>query len=1171
MDAQDTVRDKTAGVSASRPSYEDATPECDLAEEIRFAVVMYGGVSLAIYINGIAQELLNLVYASAPSEAMASQAQAPLKPNKELKGAQPVYRVIAQCLARWREGDRDVRTILSEAIKHNDIRHAAVALADKPIRTRFVVDILSGTSAGGINAIFLAKALANGQSIDGLKKLWVQEGDLALLINDDVSVKELAGWKVTVPQTSLLNSRRMYQKLLEAFDDLEISRPSQKDVDSSLVGELDLFVTTTDINGLPLPVKLADKIIYEKRHRNVLHFRYSGSAGTDSCSNDFLQRNDAFLAFAARCTSSFPFAFDPMRLADIDEVTRGYKDKALQHEYRRAHAERQDWERFYPEYWRRSMIDLQALSRRGREADRPLDDIEAWLNQEQKELKRDFRERAFGDGGYLDNKPFSYATSMLARRHADVPVYRKLIYVEPTPEHPENEATVGTKPAERPDFAENVRAALLDLPSKEMIREDIDRVLERNALLARVSSYMREVDADLARLVASDTTVAAEEGDPVKVAGLSLTHMIQRNGLAYGAYHRLRIDDVSSAIAELITRAAQHDPRSHACGAIRAVLDVWRQTRYAPDPVEGKQMESQFLAEFDSRYELRRLAFLNRRINELALLDGKAEQLLTAWLTGRVSAPELKSCIETWQKDEQWKRDFRARLRATKKEANEQLRAVRKYEEQLCQSNETGDTDLTPFVRRLGIDWDKLAEILEKTGRKRTEHAEQLLDGNPDRAKAIEDLVQCLRTRSAAMRKNLNDLAPADSGTKVDLANGDSVAQACVRYYAAHFWRYDMVLFPVQYGTGSSEASEVEIYRISPEDATALIDERTDPRKRHKLAGTFLMNFGAFLEKTWRENDMLWGRLDGAERLITAIMPVIDEENGDRALRRDLIRHAQSAILAEELSLEKLDEMRGLLVECLATEAPRLGKEPRRELLNALRERLNQKENDLPLALQTVLTACLSDRDQLWNYYSTSYDVNRQPNAENAVRLIARGTRVTTSMLDGLAAKYRRDFKSLGWIATLASVFWGMVEVAVPNSVAHIFWRHWLKIIYILDGILIAGGIALGRPEVTTFGWGALGVTVAATLAVAVLSDFIAGEGLSRWLNAAKAVAIVIALVLMGAGFMYLRSILPKVVEQVGGLEYLRGLVLAAIVALIALAVIASGARLAWRAIRARR
>ena len=37
----------------------------DVTNEIRFAVVMYGGVSLAIYMNGIAQELLHLVRSTA--------------------------------------------------------------------------------------------------------------------------------------------------------------------------------------------------------------------------------------------------------------------------------------------------------------------------------------------------------------------------------------------------------------------------------------------------------------------------------------------------------------------------------------------------------------------------------------------------------------------------------------------------------------------------------------------------------------------------------------------------------------------------------------------------------------------------------------------------------------------------------------------------------------------------------------------------------------------------------------------------------------------------------------------------------------------------------------------------------------------------------------------------
>ena len=41
------------------------SPKAEYTQEVRFAIVMYGGVSLAIYINGIAQELLRLVRSTA--------------------------------------------------------------------------------------------------------------------------------------------------------------------------------------------------------------------------------------------------------------------------------------------------------------------------------------------------------------------------------------------------------------------------------------------------------------------------------------------------------------------------------------------------------------------------------------------------------------------------------------------------------------------------------------------------------------------------------------------------------------------------------------------------------------------------------------------------------------------------------------------------------------------------------------------------------------------------------------------------------------------------------------------------------------------------------------------------------------------------------------------------
>src|SRR4051812_393168 len=85
-------------------------PRFDLEQEVRFAVVMYGGVSLAIYINGVAQELFRLVRATAPVEPYAESeledpqsdeyVYFPTRPNgterPALTGSELVYRQLGQ-------------------------------------------------------------------------------------------------------------------------------------------------------------------------------------------------------------------------------------------------------------------------------------------------------------------------------------------------------------------------------------------------------------------------------------------------------------------------------------------------------------------------------------------------------------------------------------------------------------------------------------------------------------------------------------------------------------------------------------------------------------------------------------------------------------------------------------------------------------------------------------------------------------------------------------------------------------------------------------------------------------------------------------------------------------------------------------------------------------------
>ena len=298
-----------------------AAPQADYTQEVRFAIVMYGGVSLAIYINGIAQELLRLVRATARKQ------QTPA-----FDGTERIYRKVSHLLA-------------DETMTMADL-DAAVADPSSVPPTRFLVDILSGTSAGGINGIFLAKALANGQDMEELKNLWVTEGDIETLINDKRSIEKPLS--LQDPPTSLLNSERMYLKLLQAFDGMDQSAPARKETDESpFVDELDLFVTSTDLQGVVLPIRLSDDLVYERRHRNVMRFVYSEqSVSGEQTRNDFSAAYNPFLAYAARCTSSFPFAFEPMCLSDTD---------ALLNKLRRSNngeclSSSSLWQRFYRDY-----------------------------------------------------------------------------------------------------------------------------------------------------------------------------------------------------------------------------------------------------------------------------------------------------------------------------------------------------------------------------------------------------------------------------------------------------------------------------------------------------------------------------------------------------------------------------------------------------------------------------------------------------------------------------------------------------------------------------------------------------------------------------------------------------------------------------------------------------
>ena len=119
--------------------------------EARLAVVCYGGVSLAIYMSGITREIQELVTGSA----------------MRLAGSTP-------------SGTAGVYAELLDALEQ------AASDRGDPHRIQVGVDIVAGTSAGGINGICLTRALDGDYSQEAIRDFWITEGDFGKLLDPEV-------------------------------------------------------------------------------------------------------------------------------------------------------------------------------------------------------------------------------------------------------------------------------------------------------------------------------------------------------------------------------------------------------------------------------------------------------------------------------------------------------------------------------------------------------------------------------------------------------------------------------------------------------------------------------------------------------------------------------------------------------------------------------------------------------------------------------------------------------------------------------------------------------------------------------------------------------------------------------------------------------------------------
>jgi len=125
-----------------------------------------------------------------------------------------------------------------------------------------------------------------------------------------------------------------------------------------------------------------------------------------------------------------------------------------------------------------------------------------------------------------------------------------------------------------------------------------------------------------------------------------------------------------------------------------------------------------------------------------------------------------------------------------------------------------------------------------------------------------------------------------------------------VRYLGFPYW--DRLIYPLLRVSGIPEMNRVEVIRFSPSDVREL-GERS---AKEKLRGVEKGHFGAFFEREYRENDYLWGRLDGAERLLWMLF----DAAGQAPRARGHSFEAFERIVAEErASLTEIGEVFGSL------------------------------------------------------------------------------------------------------------------------------------------------------------------------------------------------------------------------------------------------------------------
>lgn len=768
-------------------------------KELRIALVCYGGVSLAVYMHGVTKEIWHLARAS---RAFHSHDATPLAGRTH--GVDTVYR---------------------ELLEYIEDRHS--------LRLRFLPDILSGASAGGINAVFLAQAVYSGHSLEPLTDLWLKKADVDELVDPEAQpmwryakfwAQPIANWLLKRPGNAVSESvspetrREVRHKVSQLVRSRWFEPPfsgigfSHMLYDAFMAMEaaergpsllpprhpVDLFVTTTDFRGHLEYLRLnSPPVVEETEHRMPISFHCRAQNAPGSSLADPLE-----LTFAARATASFPGAFPPLQVAEIDQLAAENGAHWPNRENFLA--------RVMPSHLRNGNETSVSLI----------------------------------DGSVLINKPFGGAMEALKGRPAQREVDRRFVYIDPRPDRVGSLQEGGDRPV---GFFSAIFGSISIIPREQPIRDNLEALEQQSRDAERLRRIVMGLRPDVEYAVEKlfGRTFFLDSPTPKRLKNWRAKAQqaaAQDAGYAFQPYAQTKFAAIIERLATLVHEAAPQlalPDTSPIETALRAEL-ARRGLETLSGPSGGaSEAAVDFFRIHDMGYRVRRLRLLARRLARDWEID-----------------PEID-------------------------------------DEALDMAREAIYDILGHYFRHDGV--DALGKAFPALAAKIFEDPGAVIDffaANRLRPEVDEEAEVLFAEALETMPKNLR-------------------RRMLLTYLGFPF--YDVATLALLRGEGGmSEYDAIKVDRISPDDARSIREGGT----RATLRGTEFYNFGAFFSRAYRENDYLWGRLHGAERMIDLVCSTVDG-GIDQTQCRKFKRRAFLAIIDEE---ERIGRCREVSLELLRAE-----------------------------------------------------------------------------------------------------------------------------------------------------------------------------------------------------------------------------------------------------------